>query len=165
MAQEDRKVWFPRGHRPHYTLTVTQAHAKWHNPQGLDGWHCHDHQKRGFKLPGGHNQGLSTSQSARVSILTHTVNFLFLLRNTWFCLYFPSSEILLRKAEKPESLSLTINLVSRIWCAQHCDPASISDWETKPLQAQAAQDPKCLPWVFGPFQLKINHMPKKTLGW
>ena len=77
---------------------------------------CHDNQKSDLNCQEGTTQGLSASQSARVSI--HTYCTLFLLRNTLLAsLLSIFVEILPSKAEKPEPLSLTINPVYDLMCS------------------------------------------------
>ena len=72
-----------------------------------------------------------------------TRNILFVL---WMNILLASvllifAEILFCKAEGPGSLSLTTGLVTRIWCAHRCDPASVSDWEPKPCSKPLQANP------------------------
>ena len=73
----------------------------------------------------------SPSESAWVSI--HTYYTLFLLINILLAsLFSVFVEILFCKAKGPGPLTLTTDLVARIWCSYHHDLASISGWEPKP---------------------------------
>ena len=85
---------------------------------------------------------LSLSESAPVSI--HTYCTLFLLTNTSLAsLLSVFVEILFYKTKGSGPLSLTTDLVVRIWYFHHHDPASIFEKDSscsKPLQAKATQD-------------------------
>ena len=95
-----------------------------------------------FKLLCGVTQTLPLSLP--VCLSTCIVLFLLLVNTLLASLLSIFVEILFWKAKGPGFLSLTSDLVARIWCFHHCEWAPVSGWEpkprSKPLQAEATWD-------------------------
>ena len=77
---------------------------------------------------------------APVCLSTWTVLFYFSINTLPVSLLSIFVGILFCKAEGPGPLSLTTDLVTRIWCFHQRNPASVAGWEPQPLQAEATQD-------------------------
>ena len=82
----------------------------------------------------------SLSLRAPVCLSTQTVLFYFSINTLPVSLLSIFGGILFCKAEGPGPLSLTTDLVTRIWCFHRRNPASVAGWEPQPLQAKATQD-------------------------
>ena len=95
-----------------------------------------------FKLLCGVTQTLPLSLP--VCLSTCIVLFLLLVNTLLASLLSIFVEILFWKAKGPGFLSLTSDLVARIWFFHHCEWAPVSGWEpkprSKPLQAEATWD-------------------------
>ena len=84
-----------------------------------------------FKLPRRHNSGI-LPLSLPECLSTHTVCFFLLINALFASLLSVFVEILFCNAEGPGPLSLTTNLVARVWCFHYCNLASVFGWEPKP---------------------------------
>ena len=84
------------------------------------------------------------SLSSPVCLSTCTVLFFLLTNTSLISLLSVFVGILFCIAKGPGLLLLTTDLVARIWCFHHCNPAPVSSWErkphSKPLQAEATGD-------------------------
>ena len=80
----------------------------------------------------GATQWLFLSLNSPVCLSTHTVVFFLFINTLLASLLSVFVEIIFSKARGPGPLSLTTNLVARIWCFHYRNLASVFGWEPKP---------------------------------